>query len=398
MQKFIHRKSEPLLKQLAGHYPVVTLTGPRQSGKTTICRMAFPDMVYANLEEPDTREFAATDSRGFLAQFPDGAILDEIQRVPELTSFIQAAVDTVDFKGNYILTGSRNLGVRNTINQSLAGRTALQTLLPFSFDEISDHWTVSSIDQLIYKGGYPRIYHRELNPTQALSDYAATYIERDVRQLSMIRDLTVFQRFLGLCAGRVGQLLNFSNLSNDTGVSQPTIMEWLSLLEASYICFRLPPYFANISKRLVKSPKLYFYDVGLAAYLMGINSAEQIAVHPLRGMLFENLIINEVMKYFFNKGQKPALMFYRDSNGNEVDLLIQYGAEIVPIEIKSAATVSRSFFKGLKQFRANVSTSTDGVLIYGGSDTRMQNDMQITNLENLTAVLTSIKHGGINPS
>lgn len=396
MREFIHRKSEPLLKHLAGQYPVVTLTGPRQSGKTTMCRMAFPDMIYANLEEPDTREFAATDSRGFLAQFPEGAVLDEIQRVPELTSFIQAAVDAVDFKGNYILTGSQNLSVRNTINQSLAGRTALQTLLPFSLDEISDHWGVSSIDHLIYNGGYPRIYHRKLNPTQALSDYVATYIERDVRQLSMIRDLTVFQRFLGLCAGRVGQLLNFSSLSNDTGVSQPTIMEWLSLLEASYICFRLPPYFGNISKRLVKSPKLYFYDVGLAAYLMGINSVEQIAVHPLRGMLFENLIITEVMKYFLNKGQRPGLMFYRDSNGNEVDLLIQHGAEIVPIEIKSAATVSRDFFKGLKRFIASVSASTDGVLIYGGSDTRLQNNVQVTNLENLNAVLTSIKRGGNN--
>lgn len=389
MSQFIHRLSESLLKQLAGQYPVVTITGPRQSGKTTMCRMAFPEMAYASLEEPDTREFAANDPRGFLAQFSNGAILDEIQHVPELSSYIQVAVDVPDFRGNYILTGSQNLSVCNTVNQSLAGRTALLTLLPFSFIEISDNWSDSNIDHLIYQGGYPRIYHRELNPTRTLSDYTATYIERDVRQLSMVKDLTVFQRFLGLCAGRTGQLLNYANLSNDTGVSQSTIKEWLSILEASYICFRLLPYFGNISKRLVKSRKLYFYDVGLAAYLMGINSVEQLTVHPLRGMLFENLIVTEVMKHFFNKGQsRPGLMFYRDSNGNEVDIVARRGTGIVPIEIKSASTVTPQFFKGLKRFKAIVDRSTNGILVYGGSDTRIQNGVQITGLCSLNEMLS----------
>lgn len=392
MRQFIKRQSEPLLKQLVEQYPVVTLTGPRQSGKTTMCRMTFPDMAYANLEEPDTREFAATDPRGFLAQFSGGAILDEIQRVPELTSFIQVAVDAQNFKGNYIITGSQNLSVSNTVNQSLAGRTALLTLLPFSFIEISDNWTDSDVNHLIYKGGYPRIYHRKLNPTRTLSDYTATYIERDVRRLSMVKDLTVFQKFLGLCAGRTGQLLNYANLSNDTGVAQTTIKEWFSILEASYICFRLPPYSGNLSKRLVKSPKLFFYDTGLAAYLMGINSVEQIAVHPLRGMLFENLIVTEVMKYFLNNGRRPGLMFYRDSNGNEVDLVIQRGTDVVPIEIKSAATVNRDFFKGLKRFKASVSSSADGILVYGGSETRMQNGVQVICLDSLDDVLSRYFH------
>ncbi len=354
--------------------------------------MTFPDMAYANLEEPDTREFAATDPRGFLAQFSGGAILDEIQRVPELISFIQVAVDAQNFKGNYIITGSQNLSVSNTVNQSLAGRTALLTLLPFSFIEISDNWADSDVNHLIYKGGYPRIYHRNLNPTRTLSDYTATYIERDVRRLSMVKDLTVFQKFLGLCAGRTGQLLNYANLSNDTGVAQTTIKEWFSILEASYICFRLPPYSGNLSKRLVKSPKLFFYDTGLAAYLMGINSVEQIAVHPLRGMLFENLIVTEVMKYFINNGRRPGLMFYRDSNGNEVDLVIQRGTDVVPIEIKSAATLNRDFFKGLKRFKASVSSSADGILVYGGSETRMQNGVQVICLDSLDDVLSRYFH------
>lgn len=349
--------------------------------------MTFTEMPYASLEEPDIREFASSDPRGFLAQFPEGAILDEIQRVPELTSFIQVAVDNPNFKGNYILTGSRNLSLRAGICQSLAGRTALLTLLPFTLNEITDFSNDSSIDRLIYYGGYPRIYHRELSPTRALSGYTATYIERDVRQLNMIKDLAVFQKFLGLCAGRVGQLLNYASLGNDTGVSQPTAKEWLSLLEASYICFRLPPYFANISKRLVKTPKLYFYDVGLAAYLMGINSVEQIAVHPLRGMLFENLAVTEIMKHFFNRGRRPGLTFYRDSNGNEVDIVIQNGAEYVPIEIKSAATVNGSFFRGLSRFKSSVSNSEDGVLVYGGNDSRVQNDVRVTNLDGLSEVL-----------
>ena len=349
--------------------------------------MSFPNKPYISLEEPDMREYAKTDPRGFLGQFPGGAILDEIQHSTELASYIQTIVDRPDFMGNYILTGSRNLSVRSNISQSLAGRTALLTLLPFSLHEISEYSINSGIDQLIYNGGFPRIHHRKLNPTQILSDYAATYVERDVRQLSMIKDLYVFQKFLRLCAGRTGQLLNLASLSNDAGISQPTVKEWLSVLEAGYICFRLPPYFANISKRLVKTLKLYFYDTGLAAYLMGINSVEQIEVHPLRGMLFENLIITEIMKHFMNTGHKSDLMFYRDSNGNEVDLIIRQGSGYIPIEIKSSATVSSSFFKGLRRFKTAAGSSDDGILVYAGKDSRIQNGTQVTNLNNLIRVI-----------
>lgn len=387
MDELIQRKVGNVFKRLTHDYPVITLTGPRQSGKTTLCRMTYPEMAYANLEDPELREYAATDPKGFLAQFPDSAILDEIQRVPELISYIQVIVDTPGFSGNYILTGSQNFSVSNTINQSLAGRTALLTLLPLSCSEILNRYPEKEVDKLIYQGGYPAIYRKRLNPTQTLGDYLATYVERDIRQLSMIRNLTVFQRFLGLCAGRTGQLLNCSSLSNDTGISQTTVKEWLSILEASYICFRLPPFYGNISKRLVKSPKLYFYDTGLAAYLMGINSMSQLSVHPLRGMLFENLIVTEILKFFLNRRMRPGLFFYRDSNGNEVDLIIPNGAGFVPVEIKSGATISKDFFKGLVKFSEAVKSPVSELLVYGGNDEKMQNGVQITGLQTLDRIL-----------
>ena len=321
----IARDAAHLLNQRREKYPVVTLTGPRQAGKTTLCRMVCGDLPYANLETPDLRAFASSDPRAFLAPFQSGAVIDEFQRVPELTSYIQGIVDDPEFEGTFILTGSRNLAVRDVVHQSLAGRTALVCLLPFSYSELPPRWTGESTDALIYQGFYPRIYDRGLNPTQALSDYVATYVERDMRQLSLIRDLSLFQKFLGLCAGRIGQLLNLESLGADAGIAQSTAREWISLLEASYIAFRLPPFSANISKRLIKSPKLYFYDVGLAACLMGITDSTQLPTHPLRGMLYENLIVVEIMKYFQNRGVRPNLHFYRDSNGNEVDVIIPPG-------------------------------------------------------------------------
>lgn len=387
MNELIQRKVGSVFKRLIQDYPVITLTGPRQSGKTTLCRMTYPEMAYVNLEDPEIREYAFTDPKGFLAQFPDSVILDEIQRVPELISYIQVIVDTPGFSGNYILTGSQNFSVSNTVNQSLAGRTALLTLLPLSSSEILNRYPESKPDVLIYQGGYPVIYRKCLNPTQVLGDYIATYVERDIRQLSMIRNLTVFQRFLGLCAGRTGQLLNSSSLSNDTGVSQTTVREWLSILEASYICFRLPPFYGNISKRLVKSPKLYFYDTGLAAYLMGINSISQLSVHPLRGMLFENLIVTEILKFILNRRMRPDLFFYRDSNGNEVDLVIPDGTGFVPVEIKSGATISKDFFKGLAKFSKAVKSPVNKLLVYGGNDERVQNGVQITGLHTLDRTL-----------
>ncbi|MFP4226818.1 MAG: ATP-binding protein, partial [Desulfobacterales bacterium] len=289
----IPRTIETVLQRLAGQYPVITMTGPRQSGKTTLCRTAFAYKPYVNLEAPDIRQFARDDPRGFLAQYPDGAVLDEIQRAPDLVSYIQPLVDEDQREGRFIMTGSQQFEVSDTVNQSLAGRTALVKLLPFSLEELQSAIKLPDIDSLILHGFYPRIWDKQLDPTQALGDYFETYIERDLRQLATIKDLNLFERFIRLCAGRIGQLLNLSSLANDAGVSHTTAGNWISILEASYILFLLPPYHRNISKRLVKSPKLYFYDVGLAAFLLGIENARQISRDPLRGNLFENMVIVE---------------------------------------------------------------------------------------------------------
>jgi predicted AAA+ superfamily ATPase len=390
MGKPITRELGAELKTLSDKYPVITITGPRQSGKTTLCRMIFDELPYSNLEDPDLRNYAQTDPRGFLEGIPAGGIIDEFQRVPELASYIQGIVDAPEFSGTFVLTGSRNLAVRNTVNQSLAGRTALACLLPFSINEISSHWGGLGMDDYLYRGAFPRIYDLNLDPTRALADYVGTYLERDVRQLSMIKDLSLFQKFVGLCSGRIGQLLNLESLGNDTGIAQSTAREWLSLLEASYIAFRLPPFHANISKRLIKSPKLYFYDVGLVCYLLGITDPRQLATHPLRGAIYENLVILEVMKYFLNRGPSRKLFFYRDSNGNEVDLVIPRGQAFVPIEIKAAATVNGSFFKGLTQFASAVSSAADPVLVHGGSARRLQNGTRITDLQHLSLTLDEL--------
>ena len=346
----IHRTIEKVLKDSYGQYPVITITGPRQSGKTTLCRKVFPKKPYANLESPDVRQFAIDDPQGFLAQYPDGAILDEIQRAPELVSYIQPLVDEDQWTGHFILTCSQQFEVSNTINQSLAGRTALIRLLPFSMEELQSVVALPDVNSLIHHGFYPRIWDKHLNPSQALGDYFETYIERDLRQLITIKDLNIFERFIKLCAGRVGQLLNMSSLANDAGVSHTTAGSWISILEASYIIFLLQPYHRNISKRLIKSPKLYFYDVGLAAFLLGIENALHVSRDPLRGHLFENLVIGEALKYRWNQGKRSNLYFYRDNKGNEVDLLFTNGNEIFPVEIKAGMTITREYFKGLNHF------------------------------------------------
>ena len=373
----IPRKISDQLLAAAKSYPAVTLTGPRQSGKTTLCRMLFPDLPYANLEDPEIRAFALDDPRGFLRDFPHGGVLDEFQRAPDLASYIQGLVDDPEFTGTFILTGSCNLSVRTIVNQSLAGRTALIELLPFSRSELQPVLKEASTDQLLFAGFYPRIYDQHLDPTQALSDYVATYVERDIRQLNMVQDLTLFQKFLGLCAGRIGQILNMESLGNDTGIAQTTARQWISLLEASYIGFRLPPYFANISKRLIKSPKFYFYDTGLAAYLMGIHHIDQIRNHPLRGMLFENLVVVETLKHFLNQRRRPQMFFYRDSNGNEVDLIVPLAGRPVPIEIKSAATLSSSQFKGIHRFCKAVPEAENPILVYDGEQQHIQRETQV---------------------
>jgi predicted AAA+ superfamily ATPase len=358
---------------------VVTITGPRQSGKTTLCRATFHNLAYVNLESLDNREFATEDPRGFLHRYGDGAILDEIQRTPDLVSYLQVHVDERQRNSLFVLTGSQQFRVSETISQSLAGRTALLRLLPFSIAEAQLLKSDFDVETMIYTGFYPRIYDQDLNPTQALGDYFETYVERDVRQLSEIRNLTSFQQFVRLCAGRVGQLLNLQSLGNDAGVSHTTARQWLSVLEASYVVFVLPPYHVNIGKRLIKSPKLYFYDVGLAAYLLGIENRRQIATHPLKGGLFENLVILEALKYRYHRGKRSNLFFYRDSNGNEVDLIYTLANRLVAVEIKAGETVSRQFFTSLNKLRKLLPEQIAGeVLVYGGDSQHVRHHVQVT--------------------
>ena len=355
--------TETLLK-LRKQYPVITLTGPRQSGKTTICRSVFKDLPYINFERPDLRDRYEQDPLSYFADFPTGAILDEFQRIPSAASYVQSIVDEPDFRGTFVLTGSTNLVVRDTVDQSLAGRSAILELLPLSQSELRRGGTDPDTDSLLYSGGYPRIYDRSIEPTRLLSDYVATYVERDLRSLAMVRDLTRFQTFLGLCAGRTGSILNLEQLGNEAGVSQPTAREWISLLEASYIVFRLPPYHANISKRLVKRPKLYFYDVGIASYLLGINDAAQLRNHPLRGALFETLIVSEIIKAHVHRGKRAPVSFYRDAKGNEVDLILSWGTIDVPIEIKSTRTYAAELTKGIDRFRKVVPERAENAPAY----------------------------------
>jgi hypothetical protein len=391
----IDRIIEPVLRDLASRYPVVTVTGPRQSGKTTLCRKVFPDMAYANLEIPDVREYAATDPRGFLAGYPEHVIIDEIQRVPQIVSYIQGIVDERKKPGQFILTGSQQFEIMNTISQSLAGRTALLKLLPFSISEIRENTPPESIDRLLLTGFYPRLYDQKLNPTQALGDYYETYVERDVRRLASIRDLSLFQKFIRLCAGRIGQIVNLQSLANDTGISHTTAHTWINLLEAGYILFLLKPWYRNISRRLIKSPKIYFYDVGLASYLLGMENERHVSRDPLRGSLFENLVLMEVLKYRFNRGRKNGVTFYRDSRGNEVDLILESGRDAFPLEIKAGATISGDFFKGLEHFsHLTGELPYGGGLVYGGRETQQRGPFRVCPVTAVEDMLESLHRDG----
>ena len=377
----IPRQLQPVLLSRAKQYPVVTVTGPRQSGKTTLCRQTFSDKPYTNLERPDLRDFARSDPRGFLAQFDkQGAIIDEIQRVPELLSWIQVEVDEKRQMGQFILTGSHQFDLSREISQSLAGRTSLLKLLPLSIAELKQVAQFQSLttDSLIHGGGYPAIYERQLDPAMLLGDYFETYVQRDLRELIQLKNIQLFEKFVRLSAGRVGQILNMQSLANDVGVSGHTINEWMSLLEASYISFRLPPWFANIGKRLIKSPKLYFYDVGLAAWLIGITRVEHLATHPLRGYLFENLVVLEVLKTIHNRGEKPNLYFYRDSAKNEADILLDGGDGIRLLEIKSAQTVASGAMRPIRKIAEILGERVKSIgLVYGGEDYQKRSDFEV---------------------
>lgn len=376
---------------MAGLYPVVTLLGPRQSGKTTLIKQSFPNKPYVSLENPDNRAFAERDPRAFLESYSSGVILDEIQRLPELLSYIQSIVDEHNIKGMYILTGSHQLALHQAITQSLAGRTAILKLLPFTIAELLQATKPQSPDYYLYYGMYPRIYHDNINPTKFYRDYIQTYIERDVRHLINIKDLSLFQKFLKLCAGRVGQIFNASNMSNEVGVSVHTIQNWLSILEASFVIVRVQPYFENLGKRIIKSPKLYFTDVGLAGYLLDIHNETQVTRDPLRGALFENLIILDIIKNVLNKGIESSCYFYRDSNQNEVDLLFKTGNDLIPIEIKSSKTFHLDFLKGLYYFKQIAKSRVPfGFLIYSGEKEQTIDSFQIKNFIRIFDIVNTI--------
>jgi uncharacterized protein len=380
----ISRNITALLLTLAGQYPVLTITGPRQSGKTTLVKNLFPTKPYVTLEDPDVRRFATDDPRGFLNSYSQGAIFDEIQRVPELPSYLQGMVDAHPEPGRFILTGSQQFELMTQVTQSLAGRTGILRLLPFTLGEVQRLNDTKSLplpmnlaDNLL-TGFYPRIHDQRLDPSQALADYFATYVERDLRQLTAVHDLQRFERFVRLCAGRTAQLLNLDSLANDAGVSHATARAWIDLLQTSYIVHLLPPWFTNTRKRLVKSPKLYFYDVGLASWLLGLRTPEQVARDPLWGSLFENFIIMEAMKDRLNAGESAEMYFYRDSDGNEVDLLLPTGGKLHAIEIKAGATINRDYFKGLKTFAAHHPQALSaGSVIYGGTQSQSRSDWPV---------------------
>ena len=346
----IKRHIETAIRAAFQCYPVITITGPRQSGKTTLAKMLFPDKPYRSLEDPDIRRAAATDPRTFLAAFPDGAVLDEVQRVPDLLSYIQGIVDDKRKNGLFVLTGSSNLLLMKSVSQTLAGRCAVFTLLPFSISEATGIIENANAMSWILRGGYPQYLVNRGEIPAFFANYATTYVERDVHQLLNIKNATLFSTFLQLVVGRIGSILDVTSLSNDCGISTKTVTEWLSILHTSYICFLLPPWYENRGKRLVKSPKVYFYDTGLACALAGIDTAEQLMHDRLRGGLFENLVILERMKQSYNAGKRPDLYFYRDSNGVEVDLVEHVGRKLFPTEIKSSATFNPDFCKGLAKF------------------------------------------------
>lgn len=400
----IERLLQPRLLELATRYPVLTLTGPRQSGKTTLSRMAFPNLLYVSLENPANREFAQEDPVAFLSRYGAGAVIDEIQRVPQLFSYLQGLVDDDPRPGRFVLTGSQNLALVDALSQSLAGRTTLTELLPLSLAEIRRFpEPPSDLDTLLWRGGYPRIYERDLPAQEWLADYTATYVERDVRQLVNVGDLLLFQTFLRLCASRTGQLLNLSSLANDCGISQPTARSWLSVLEATYIVFRLPPFFANLGKRLIKSPKLYFYDSGLAANLLHIDDPHQLAAHPLRGALFETWVVGEIAKAHFHRGRRPRLSFYRDRDRLEIDLVLERGGDLVLVEIKSAQTPSGKQFAAFERF-ANTISGTEGrrvsarFVVYGGVESQQRSAGQLLSWRDLDAVDWTELHQSLESS
>jgi len=368
----VKRTIQAKLSELSRHFPVVTVTGPRQSGKTTLCKMAFASKPFTSLENPDVREYARTDPRGFLREHASGAVLDEVQRVPELLSYLQTDVDEHPEMGRFILTGSANFALLDKVSQSLAGRTAVLNLYPLGFEELNlfDN-APGDLFEVLFSGAFPAVFDRGTAPADWYPSYVSTYLERDVRQILNVGDLVAFQTFLRLCAGRTGQLVNLSALASDCGITHGTARSWLSVLETSFLVFRLPAFRANVTRRLVKTPKLHFSDSGLLCYLLDIRNPGQLRTHPLRGAIFESWVTSEILKARANRGFQSSLSFYRDRKGCEVDVLVSRGNEIIAVETKSGETVARDFFSGLELFSSLIASKSrpadlTKVLVYGG--------------------------------
>lgn len=379
----IPRTLEKNLLALSGYYPAVVVTGPRQSGKTTLCRMAFPQKAYVSLEALDVQAYARTDPRGFLKEYEQGAIIDEIQNVPGLLSYLQTEVDANPESGRFILTGSQHFGLSQSISQSLAGRCGILVLLPPSLDELRAFSNApDDLFTVLFQGAYPRIYDRHIPAHQWLADYTATYVQRDVRQVVNVGDLQTFTNFLKLCAGRAAQEINLSRIGSDAGASHNTIRSWLSVLETSYIIHRLPPWHATLRKQVVKTPKLHFFDSGLLCYLLGIREPDQLRHHPLRGAIFESWVVSEIYKALVHTGGAPRMFHYRETRGVEIDLLVELGDRISALEIKSGETLSEDFFKNLTWFskdRMNTENPlpVKSFLVYGGDQLQHRSTAQV---------------------
>jgi predicted AAA+ superfamily ATPase len=378
----IRRQATPLLVQMSKGFPIVALTGPRQSGKTTLARQAFPDKPYFSLEDPETRQRLAADPRQFFAILPGGAVLDEVQRCPEVFSYLQGVVDERERMGEFVITGSQQFGLLDSITQSLAGRVGLLQLLPLSLAELNaTGMNARTLEQTVWMGGYPALFdqRRQLEqPAQWLSAYASTYIERDVRQVLEVSKLSLFQRFVLMCAARTGQLLNLSALAADCGISHTTARSWMTVLEASYVVYLLQPYHQNFGKRLVKMPKLYFLDTGLLCHLLRIDNAQTLATHALRGAIFESWVVSETLKHRFNQALPADIYFWRDNHGAEVDLVFEHAGKLHAVEIKSGATFAPDWVRACQRWQRYAGTiAADPVLVYGGQDSYSVQGVQV---------------------
>jgi len=389
----IKRQISPKILDLQKKYPITAIIGPRQSGKTTLVKALFPEKQYVNLEDIEMREYATMDPKGFLSEYNDGAVIDEVQRVPELLSSIQVIVDQEQAKGKYVLTGSQNFLLMEKISQSLAGRVAIFKLMPFSLMELRQaKIEYEDFKEYLYKGFYPRLYDENIEATGYYHNYLQTYVERDVRLIKNITDLDNFLRFIRMCAARTGHLLNLTSLAEDCGISHNTVKSWLSVLETSFIIYRLRPHYKNYNKRLVKMPKIYFYDTGLLCALLGIENISQLSTHYLRGSIFESFVISEFMKYRFNQGAEPNCYFWRDKHGKEIDCIIEQANRLIPIEIKSGKTIVNDYFKNLKYYNnlAGINPSSSYV-IYGGNEKQARSYGNVAGWKFLDDVMRSIK-------